>query len=304
MIDLLVLFAVFLVGFFSIVTDRIVDDKLFLFKNAQYVTGLVYGVLLGWLLNASVEVATVLLAVSAGVFLAGKMDKHAHQAAAGAALLVLGLNGFAGANAVLLCVFVLFGLFDEYVNDFVDEAKRLKKKINAIVNLIGEHRLLLEACCFAVSAVTGEWLYFLVLLSYDVGGYVFAEFFARAKIRAQTGSLGQHLVLDLYDCSVSKLENEESLKKFLSVLPARIGMRKISRPLVKKVSNRLDEGLSGFVLLAESHVSVHTFPRLQSVNVDVFSCKPFDSTKVVKEVQEWFKARSVVERILKRRDLE
>jgi S-adenosylmethionine decarboxylase len=37
-----------------------------------------------------------------------------------------------------------------------------------------------------------------------------------------------------------------------------------------------DWGLSGFVLIAESHISVHTFPEKSFLSVDIFSCKHFD----------------------------
>ena len=40
-------------------------------------------------------------------------------------------------------------------------------------------------------------------------------------------------------------------------------------------------GLSGFVVIAESHISSHTFVEAGYVFLDVFSCKPFDTGAVV-----------------------
>ena len=44
------------------------------------------------------------------------------------------------------------------------------------------------------------------------------------------------------------------------------------------LKQREDEayGYSTFVMIAESHLSVHTFPELNYVSFDCFSCKDFD----------------------------
>ena len=49
-----------------------------------------------------------------------------------------------------------------------------------------------------------------------------------------------------------------------------------------------DWGVSGFVIIAESHISVHTFPDRNYLNVDVFSCKEFDIENAKKEVKSMF----------------
>jgi S-adenosylmethionine decarboxylase len=56
-------------------------------------------------------------------------------------------------------------------------------------------------------------------------------------------------------------------------------MTKIMPPYVFKYSGLKPEdwGLSGFVLIAESHISIHTFPDKNYVSVDIFSCKAFDT---------------------------
>jgi S-adenosylmethionine decarboxylase len=57
-----------------------------------------------------------------------------------------------------------------------------------------------------------------------------------------------------------------------------------------------DSGISGFVIIAESHISVHTFPRKSYVNIDIFSCQSFDKDAALarakalfdlEEVQTW-----------------
>ena len=90
---------------------------------------------------------------------------------------------------------------------------------------------------------------------------------------------GPHLMLDGYGCAKAKLEDLNLIYRILDELPARIGMTKIMPPYVFKYSGLKPEdwGLSGFVLIAESHVSIHTFPEKNFVSVDIFSCKAFDA---------------------------
>ena len=45
------------------------------------------------------------------------------------------------------------------------------------------------------------------------------------------------------------------------------------------------EGISAFVMIAESHISIHTFPEKDYVFMDVFSCKSFDAEKAAKKVK-------------------
>jgi S-adenosylmethionine decarboxylase len=89
---------------------------------------------------------------------------------------------------------------------------------------------------------------------------------------------GPHLMLDGYGCDRKKLQDLNLIYRILDELPSRIGMTKIMPPYVFKYSGLKPEdwGLSGFVLIAESHISIHTFPEKNFVSADIFSCKAFD----------------------------
>ncbi len=89
---------------------------------------------------------------------------------------------------------------------------------------------------------------------------------------------GPHLMLDGYGCDKKKLQDLNLIYRILDELPTQIGMTKIMPPYVFKYSGVKPEdwGLSGFVLIAESHISIHTFPEKNFVSVDIFSCKTFD----------------------------
>ena len=65
-------------------------------------------------------------------------------------------------------------------------------------------------------------------------------------------------------------------------------MTKISQPYVFRYTGP-DWGISGFVVIAESHISVHTFVERDYVNIDIFSCRDFDSEKAVGDLKDKFK---------------
>ncbi|MBN2058500.1 MAG: adenosylmethionine decarboxylase [Candidatus Saganbacteria bacterium] len=90
---------------------------------------------------------------------------------------------------------------------------------------------------------------------------------------------GPHLLLDLYDCPGDKLADVGFIFDLLDTFPARIGTTKISQPYVfrYKGKNEKEWGVSGVVLIAESHISIHTFPEKQHAFVDIFSSRDFDT---------------------------
>ena len=111
-----------------------------------------------------------------------------------------------------------------------------------------------------------------------------------------------HLVIDGYGGDRDTLRNTELVRDFLERHPGEIGMTKIAPPQVYDYSgkNPEDWGVSGFVLIAESHISVHTFPERGYINVDLFSCKSFDSTRSADVVRRTFRLSDVETRVLER----
>jgi S-adenosylmethionine decarboxylase len=59
-------------------------------------------------------------------------------------------------------------------------------------------------------------------------------------------------------------------------------------------------GLSGFVLIAESHISIHTFPDRHMVEADVFSCTTFDVEAVLAVLREAFRPQQIEWKLLDR----
>ena len=101
---------------------------------------------------------------------------------------------------------------------------------------------------------------------------------------------GLHLTLDGYGCGHEQLANLEAIYEFLEHCPDLIQMTKIMPPYVFKYHGKVPEdwGVSGFVLIAESHISIHTFPERGYLSLDIFSCKDFDYQRAVAYATELF----------------
>ena len=96
-----------------------------------------------------------------------------------------------------------------------------------------------------------------------------------------------HLIIDGFGGNRELLESEELVYQFLDDYPAQIGMTKVAPPHVFRYigSKPQDWGISGLVIIAESHISIHTFPERCYVNIDIFSCKDFDAGQAIQDVQ-------------------
>jgi S-adenosylmethionine decarboxylase len=100
-----------------------------------------------------------------------------------------------------------------------------------------------------------------------------------------------HLIIDGYSSDQKILRDENFLRKWLENYPAEIGMTRISPPYVLRYVGPVleDWGISGFVFIAESHIGIHTFVEQNYINIDIFSCKDFDTEKAIKDFREEFK---------------
>ena len=93
------------------------------------------------------------------------------------------------------------------------------------------------------------------------------------------------VVIDGHDCDDDALSDAKLVLDFLNELPARLGMKKLVSPMtvVYNPDDDYDWGVTGFVIIAESHIAVHTYPERGKVYVDIFSCKDFD----IEETQDY-----------------
>lgn len=96
--------------------------------------------------------------------------------------------------------------------------------------------------------------------------------------RHETMGFGPHLMLDCKKCDLEKISDVGYVFDVLNTLPDKIGMTKITQPYVFPYSGLVpeDKGVTGIVVIAESHLSFHSFVEKDYFFFDLFSCKPFD----------------------------
>ncbi|MDP7993739.1 MAG: adenosylmethionine decarboxylase [Synechococcus sp. SP2 MAG] len=83
-----------------------------------------------------------------------------------------------------------------------------------------------------------------------------------------TDMVGKHCILELYDCDPSKLDDETFLRHTITTAAQRAGAT-----LLNLITHRFEpQGVTGLALLAESHISIHTWPENGYAAVDVFTC--------------------------------
>lgn len=115
-------------------------------------------------------------------------------------------------------------------------------------------------------------------------------------------AFGPHLTLDLIGCPKEILQDYNLHFKLLKDLPELIGMTPITQPYVFPYSGLVpeDKGITGIVIIAESHLSIHSFEDKGYTFIDMFSCKPFDVEKAEKYIMDLFKPKKVERNLIQR----
>lgn len=88
-----------------------------------------------------------------------------------------------------------------------------------------------------------------------------------------------HIIFDIKSYSCKEI-NRNTLKKVLSELPPLIDTQIIAGPVIVE-GVKGNPGLSGFVIIDYSHISIHTFSRYDEILIDIFSCKPYIKEVVI-----------------------
>ena len=118
-----------------------------------------------------------------------------------------------------------------------------------------------------------------------------------------TEGFGLHLTLDGYGGLKEGLADLNLVKRVLATLPNLLQMHKISPVRVQWYDggrNPQDCGVSGYVMIAESHISIHTFPRKDFLTADVYSCTQFDTLLAIDYFKKTFALKELETNVVKR----
>jgi len=81
-------------------------------------------------------------------------------------------------------------------------------------------------------------------------------------------ALGLHIIADLYGVSAELIDRVEDIRALLEGAVKHANLTKISSHYYQFKPH----GATGVVLIAESHISIHTWPELGIATVDVYTC--------------------------------
>jgi len=109
--------------------------------------------------------------------------------------------------------------------------------------------------------------------------------------------LGRHLLAELAECNIAILNNRPELEKIMKEAARRSGAT-----VVDSVFHHYNpQGLSGIVVIAESHLSIHTWPEYGYAAVDCFTCgSSVDPTKALDYIKAALNCKSINIKDLKR----
>ena len=96
---------------------------------------------------------------------------------------------------------------------------------------------------------------------------------------------GQEWIIDARGCSPSALRDERCLRGLFDRLIAELQLTPVAAPVWHRFP--APGGLTGVVVLAESHLACHTFPEHGSICLNVFCCRArpdFDAAGLLADV--------------------
>ena len=109
--------------------------------------------------------------------------------------------------------------------------------------------------------------------------------------------LGRHWLIELKECEVATLREVKNVAKIMEGAVAASG--------ATQVESRFHQfnpyGVSGVIIIMESHFTIHTWPEYAYAAVDIFTCgDQINTDHAVKYLQEAFSAKQVSTQLIER----
>lgn len=101
-------------------------------------------------------------------------------------------------------------------------------------------------------------------------------------------ALGRHLLLELKDCNQELINDVEFLQNLLCETAEHIGATVVNQAFHKFSP----QGVSAVVVIAESHICIHTWPEYNYAAIDIFTCgNSIDPTDAIDLLVERLEAK-------------
>ncbi len=96
--------------------------------------------------------------------------------------------------------------------------------------------------------------------------------------------LGEHLIVELYDCDIDIISKVDSVQNIMLKAAKAAGTVAID-----SIFHHFQPyGVSGVIVIAESHFAIHTWPEHRYASIDLYTCgeksRPWAAFKVIKKM--------------------
>lgn len=114
---------------------------------------------------------------------------------------------------------------------------------------------------------------------------------------SDTQVIGQHLLADFHQCAAHVLSDPAWIEQAMTAAAHRAGATIINQYFHHFGQN---QGVTGVLLLKESHMSIHTWPELSYCAIDVFMCGAANVQSALEQLQSSFNPKHTTTRIIQR----
>jgi len=101
--------------------------------------------------------------------------------------------------------------------------------------------------------------------------------------------LGRQYFIEFYDCDTNHLDDTEFIAKHMKE-----AARAANATMVQQFFHQFSPyGVSGTIVITESHLNIHTWPEHNYAAVDIFTCgETLEADKAIEYLAFWLKAKN------------
>lgn len=130
-----------------------------------------------------------------------------------------------------------------------------------------------------------KFIFYMLLLCFNfVGAEDLASTLTKSESLEQCALVGTHVIAEFLGCEVP--EDQPTLEKIMRDA----AKESKSTDLEFVMHNFKPKGVTAILILAESHISVHSWPEKKYAAVDAFTCGKSDPSKAIEYLKKAFKA--------------
>lgn len=108
--------------------------------------------------------------------------------------------------------------------------------------------------------------------------------------------LGAHFIAEFYKCNPVTINNMQAVEKIMTEA-AEISGATIIKPFFHTFS---PQGVSGIIVISESHFAIHTWPEYCYAAVDLFSCSDFHYREALKYIKDKIESGDYIINVINR----